>query len=220
MKMLKATFVTSTFLISSITQAATAVYDNFDAGLNGWGANTTQTNVNHSLAGGNPNGYLATDNLNNETYFGAIGSVNTGADYSGVFADGLWTVSVDLNFIRGDFTDARLRYRYQDAGFNGWYYSLTNSFDNSWTNYSVTFDTTWSDAEAILNGWTQEDTSSSFAALWDNAYTSEIRLVGTPNTNLVAGIDNYRASVVPLPAAVWLFLSGLTGLIAISRKKA
>jgi hypothetical protein len=33
-------------------------------------------------------------------------------------------------------------------------------------------------------------------------------------------IDNIRYSVIPVPAAVWLFGSGLIGLIALARRKA
>jgi len=224
MRMIKTNLMTVGFLVTGATQAATAVFDNFDAGLNGWGANTTQTNVSNPLSGGNPNGYLSTDNLGNPTFFGAVGSANTGADYSGVFFDGNWNISVDLNFLRGDFTDAMLRFRFQDSTANGWHYSLTDTFSNVWTNYNVTFDTTWSDADAILNGWVKEPDGTltdtpSFAALWDNVYTSEVRLIGSPDINLLAGIDNYRASVVPVPAAVWLFISGFAGLIAVSRKR-
>ena len=38
---------------------------------------------------------------------------------------------------------------------------------------------------------------------------------------MVAGIDNYKATapVIPIPPAVWLFGSGLVGLIAVARRK-
>lgn len=218
--MLKSVLILMSFLITSLSYAASAVFDDFNTSLNGWGPNTTETNVSLSPFGGNPDGYLLTDNIGDSTVFGAVGSVNTGADYSGVFADGLWTVSVDLQFIRGEFTDAWLRYRYQDSSNNGWHYSLTDNIVNGvWDSYSVTFDTSWSNAEAVLNGWVQEDPGLDFAALWDDVYTSEVRILGNNQLNMVAGIDNYRASVVPVPAAVWLMLSGLVGLVAVARKK-
>ena len=222
MKNVSNTLIALSFFISGITHAATIVSDNFDAGLNGWTGNTTQTNVSNPLTGGNPNGYLITDNLGNNTSFGAVGSVNTGADYSGVFIDGIWNISVDLNFANGSFNDAWLRYRYQDSTANGWHISLTDTFSPSWNNYSVSFDTTWSDAEAMLNGWVKEadgtlTSTPSFAALWDNVYSSEVRFLG--NSSMSAGIDNYQASVVPVPAAAWLFSSGLLGFIGIARRK-
>jgi len=43
-----------------------------------------------------------------------------------------------------------------------------------------------------------------------------VNLLGTA----VFGMDNVRINSVPIPAAVWLFASGLLGLIGIARKKA
>ena len=208
-----------------LLQAATAVNDTFDAGLGGWTSNTTDTTVLHQAAGGNPGGYLETNNFQATSGFNVIGARNASVDYSGVFADGLWTISVDLAFINGDFTDAWLRFRFQDATANGWHISIedTNFFDAPWQSYSVTFDTTWDDATAMANGWVKESDGTltptpSFSGLWDDVYTSEVRILGGPR--MVAGIDNYNASFVPVPAAVWLFGSGLIGLIGIARRKA
>ena len=208
-------------VLPGFSQAATTVSDNFDAGLGSWIPNTTETTITHVAAGGNPNGYLKTDNLSTSGSFAAIGAANETADYSGVFADGVWTIKVDLSFINGDFTDSWLRFRYHDSTYNGWHITLEDNsfFDATWKSYSITFDTTWDDATAIANGWAKEDAAvPSFSALWDDVYTSEVRIIGGPR--MVAGIDNYMASPVPIPAAVWLFGSGLLGLIGIARKKA
>lgn len=204
---------------SNLASAAIAVTDTFDADVGTWQQNTIDTTIAHAAAGGNPGGYLlSTGDLNGG--FGAIGAANTSSDYSGVFADGLWNVSVDLNFLEGDYSDARLRFRYQNASFNGWYISLEDTnFDNAWNTYSVTFDTGWSDVEATANGWIQEATSASFAALFDDAYSSEIRLLGNNASGLAAGIDNYKASVVPVPAAVWLFGTALLGLLGLGKRR-
>lgn len=228
MKLFKIALLSSLTCFVANSHAATAVYDDFDAGLGTWMPNTTETTNTHQAAGGNPNGYLESDNIVvPPPVFHAIGAANTSPNYSGVFADGQWTISVDLNFIRGDFDDAWLRFRFQDATANGWHISLTNVFANSWNSYSVIFDTTWSDAEAMLNGWVKEPDgmltpTPSFSGLWDDVYTSEVRFVGDPAStlNLVGGIDNYRATYVPVPAAVWLFGSGLLGLMAVARRKA
>lgn len=211
----------------NISHAATTVVDTFDVDTGTWGPNTTETNVGHSATGGNPDGYMTTDNRNTTGSFHAIGATNTSPNYSGVFADGIWTVSVDLSFEKGDFTDAWLRFRFQDPTANGWHISLEDSdFLRPWQSYSVTFDTTWDDATAIANGWVQEDDGTtptpSFSDLWHDVYTSEIRLLGNPDPlvdpKLIAGIDNYSATVVPVPATIWLFGSGLLGLIGISRR--
>ncbi len=219
----KLVIATGIVCLPGMLQAATAVNDTFDAGLGGWHQNTTDTNVSHIAAGGNPGGYLQTDNFQATSGFNVVGAQNTSVDYSGVWADGVWTIKVDLNFMRGGFTDAWLRYRFQDSRANGWHISIEDAvFSNSWTTYSVTFDTTWDDATAMANGWVKEADGSiatpSFAGLWDNTWNSEVRILGGPD--MVAGIDNYMTSVIPVPAAVWLFGSGLIGLIAVARRKA
>ena len=220
----KIVLVTTFACLPGISQAATAVSDTFDTGIGSWGPNTTETTVAYSVAGGNPGGYMTTDNLLSASTFNVIGATNTGAAYSGVFTDGLWTISVDMSFVNGDFTDSWLRYRFQDSTANGWHISLedTNFFDSTWQSYSVTFDTTWDDATAMANGWVKEADGTltptpSFSGLWDDVYTSEVRILGGPR--MVAGIDNYKASVIPIPAAVWLFGSGLIGLVGVARRK-
>ena len=129
---------------------------------------------------------MTTDNLAaNPIQFNVIGATNTGADYSGVFADGLWSISVDLSFNSGNFTDAWLRFRFQDSTANGWHISLGEDvFDSTWETYSILFDTTWSDATAVANGWIQEPDGTltntpSFSGLWDDVYTSEVRILST-----------------------------------------
>lgn len=216
------TLVTTLACLPGISQAATAVSDNFDAGLGTWVENTSQTTNTHMVTGGNPDGYLFTDNTGT---FGAMGAVNLAPEYSGIFADGIWNIKVDLNFINGDFNDAWLRFRFKDATANGWHISLedSNFFDPpEWKTYSVTFDTTWDDATAMANGWVKESDgtltpSPSFNALWNNVYTSEVRILASAGS--VAGIDNYMASPIPVPAAVWLFGSGLLGLIGFARRR-
>lgn len=220
----KLVLLTGLSCISGLSHAATAVFDNFDAGLGGWIENTSETTNSHMAAGGNPNGYLFTDNTGS---FGAMGAVNTTANYSGVFADGVWGISVDLAFINGTYTDSWLRFRYQDSTANGWHISLedSNFFTSPWQSYNVVFDTTWDDVTAMANGWVKEADGStatpSFSELWNNVYTSEVRILA--NAGSVAGIDNYRTSfrtpTVPVPAAAWLFGSGLLGLTGIARRK-
>ncbi len=218
----KLVFVTSLACLPALSQAATAVFDTFDSDIGTWQQNTTDTTVMQIAAGGNPGGFLGTDNTQVMPVFNVIGAQNTGADYSGVFADGLWNIMVDISFINGDFTDAWLRFRYQDSTANGWHLSIedSNFFDSTWQSYSVIFDTTWDDATAMANGWVKEadgaTATPSFSELWNNVYNSEIRILG--GARMVAGIDNYKASLVPLPAAAWLFGSGLLGLVGVARR--
>jgi hypothetical protein len=53
----------------------------------------------------------------------------------------------------------------------------------------------------------------------DDTWNSEVRILG--GTRMVAGIDNYNASVspVPVPAAVWLLGTALIGLVGFSKRR-
>lgn len=182
---------------------------NVSGDLAGWGPNTTQTNVAVVDAGGNPDGYLY-------SYGNVSGSFDIGANYrgpelTGDYSGNIWQMSFDLNFMRGNFDDAWLRFRYQDSSHNGWMYDLTDVFAlGFWDSYSVTFDSSWTDAEAMAMGWLQESTSASFADTMADVYTTEIRLSG--EGSLAAGIDNFQLASVPEPGSLLLLSLGIIGL--------
>ena len=152
-------------------------------------------------------------------------------DATGDFGGGAWNVSVDLTFLSegfngaGNFDNAWLHFRYQDATQNGWNYSLSNIFDTDWNTFSVTFNTSWDDATAMANGWLPDNMSissgtnpsESWATTMSDVYTTEIRLSG--EGLLIGGIDNFKLTAVPVPAAVWLFGSGLIDLVGVARRK-
>lgn len=221
----------SLFATSALAAPIASYYEDWNApgDLAGWGSNTIVSTVVHSDTGGNPDGHLQTRGT-------GIGSFDIGAatqlsDVTGDFGGTVWTASVDLAFFSeaytgaGSFDNAWLRFRYQGSTQNGWDYSLTNAFSPDWSTFSVTFDTSWTDAEAMLNGWLPDnmsisataDPSQSWATTMSNVYSTEIRLSG--EGDLVGGIDNFRLSSVPVPAAVWLFASGLLGLFGMARRK-
>ena len=210
--------------LTGVTQAASVLTDTFDAGLGSWTGNTINTQVAHVNAGGNPGGYMVSS-LITTSGFQIVGASNIAPDYSGDFADGIWTVSVDLNYLQGSFDDARLRFRdFSNPVGNGWSVSLEDTLfpQNQWNTYSVSFDTTWSDADAQANGWEPLAPTTTFAALFDNAWSSEIRISG--DNRMVAGIDNYTVTTrplpeVPVPAAFWLFGTALVGFVGISRRR-
>lgn len=65
---------------------------------------------------------------------------------------------------------------------------------------------------------TQALMNITFGAVNASAITGvQFVVTGVPNMNSI--FDNLQASVVPVPAAVWLFGSGLLGLIGVARKK-
>ncbi len=196
----------------------------------GWNTNTTASNLSiQPHEGSIGDAYLQTYGNAYNTF--DIGASTQLADVTGDFGGGVWNVSVDLAFLSegfdgaGAFDNAWLRFRYQDATQNGWAYSLTDVFDNNWNTFDVTFDTSWTDAEAMANGWLPDSQSISlganpsqpWATTMSNVYTTEIRLSG--EGYLIGGIDNFKLTAVPVPAAAWLFASGLFGLLAVGRHR-
>lgn len=175
-------------LITSMTAfGASTVFEDFDSpALNGWEANTIQTNIELRPTGGNPNGYLYSSS---DGSWGIVGAVNKTKQYTGDYAS-IRKVSVDLMFIYDAFTEAWFRFRYHSAEYNGWKYPLTTSFQlGSWQTYSVVFDPTWSDSQAMAAGWVQEATSASFRETMADVYSAEVRVLG--DGALAIGIDNF-----------------------------
>lgn len=195
--------------------------------LAGWESNTTVSTVVHSNTGGNPNGHLLTRGTGAGSF--DVGALSELPAVTGDFGGSIWTVSVDLAFLSAaqanNFDAAWLRFRYQDSTESGWAYSLTDTFSSAWNTYTVTFDTSWDDVTAMANGWLQDkdsidsnaNPSQPWATTMSDVYTTEVRLSG--EGDLLAGIDNFKLQQVPVPAAVWLFGSGLIGLLCFARRK-
>jgi hypothetical protein len=71
-------------------------------------------------------------------------------------------------------------------------------------------------------GWqtgTTDASASATLSLTDSSGDIEFRTVGADKTDYFY-IRNADITVVPVPAALWLFGSGLLGLVAVSRRKA
>lgn len=166
-----------------------------------WTANTYASNVAVESSGGNPNGYLLTwgtlwpDGPYGETF--DIGAMTQCPVFTGDFSSaGVTGMSVDMRFISGTFDWAWLRLRYKDASHNGWMYSLTDTFGNTWQTYSVNFSPDWNDVEAEAAGWHPDNywlsgssDSNSWQETLSDVYYTEVRISGVNDVN--AGIDNF-----------------------------
>lgn len=179
--------VTATFTLSSYPIPGV---DGWDKGsLEGWTGVTSRSSVAIRTSGGNPNGYVHAT-CQTDSY--AVGASTNGIqEYSGNYAAAsIKRISVDLRFLSGSFSTAWLRFRYKDASYNGWKYPLTRSFPlNTWKTYTISFDPTWTDSQALAAGWVQESSSPGFRATMADVYTAEIRITGYGI--MEADLDNF-----------------------------
>lgn len=197
-----------TLAIHGYAYAAIISTDTWDDGLvSGWQANTGLTTVEAKSSGGNPNGWLY-------TYGDVSGSFDIGArtgksDFRwNYIVPEITSVSVDINFISGNYDAAWLRF--QSATDNGWFYPLTTSYDSGWKTYTVAFNPSWTDAEAYAGGWlTYADIdptgfpSQPFSYDMARVDKVEIRLSG--EGILEAGIDNFQTIPEPSSLALLVF---------------
>lgn len=214
-------FVILAMLIAKgITFGATPHLDAWDSGtsLLGWGKSTSSDDYNVIVqqTGGNPGGYLYTQDTNTNPPGGYLGIVpeagvmtskpELSGDYG--FVQEV-RISVDLKFEYAmTSTKAYLRLRYS-ASTNAWRYLLvTNPPVGSWQTYTVTIDPNWTDAQAVAAGWVSEGSGTpSFAETLAHVYTTEIRF---SEGLFIAGIDNFSLTDYLAIAGVW-FVDGTLG---------
>jgi hypothetical protein len=191
--------------------------------LAGWGPNTTITTTTVVDAGGNPNGYLLSSG--DQTGFHPtfdIGAATALPQVTGNYLGSLWQISFDVSFISGLFDQAWLRLR--DAS-NGWIYPLgVDLTSTNWQSFSVTFDPSWSDAEALAAGWLNYPNVNNPAAIASNPWTdtlSNVTFVEIRLSNVgfgEAGIDNFLLMAVPEPATLFLLVVGLLCFAVVLRR--
>lgn len=179
---------------------------NFNYGYD-TGFNNPQNSAAWVSSGGNPDGYISGNAIDNGTAKGlyAIWTYDTSlyGDMNGL------TMTIDTK-VTGNVTGNAQFY----VGRDGSYY-----IDGIW---AIGSDTAWATHTTALN--TTEFTP------WTGATLSLADVLAAPDDigiffggNLAGGsgsvmVDNF-GTVVPVPAAVWLFGSGLLGLVGVARRK-
>jgi hypothetical protein len=216
----KATIVGTAALALGLSAGAQAAYvlmpnGDFSAGSANWGTFADfggGSTVSFETAGGNPGGYGLASNTAGGWGGGfvqeALGTSCIGAG-GGAAACGL--ALSDYGLFGGDTTT--FRFDVNDFVVAGGQNIAIKLESWSATNY---ISDTGDIAFATSGGWETRTQSYTF----DPAATHfKVVLVGV-NAGQV-GFDNLYidAAVVPVPAAVWLFGSGLLGLIGVARKK-
>lgn len=204
--------------VASITLAAVpGSVETWDSDLAGWQQSTTISTVVHAASDGNPDGHVLIRKVLNGSGFDVGTATTTSTDYLGDYA-GVAGVSVDVRFVVGDFTDAWVRFR-PGVGPNGWRYSLTDTFPETWTNYVAPLNPNWDDATALANGWEKDDpTVSSFSDLFSSVGWVEVRF-DTPEVLTIVNVDNFRLIAVPEPGSVVLLGLAAAGLVCVARSK-
>jgi len=203
-------------------QASAYYTETWDGGsLEGWGVNTTKSNVAVVNSGGNPNGYLYSwgTGLVGDAF--DIGAQTTKTVFTGDFsAKGVIGVSVDIKFISGSFDGAWIRFRHADPGQRGWLYPLTTTYQTNWQTFPVSLNPSWTDTQAQAAGWLMDSVvfggppSASFQATMSDVYSAEVRISGIGDVE--AGIDNF--SLIPAPGAILLGGIGV-GLVGWLRRR-
>jgi hypothetical protein len=177
---------------------------NTSGDFGGWEPNTTVTSIAVVGTGGNPGGYLSSSGTAAGSF--DIGVVTRIPQVTGDFRGSIWSASVDVKFVSGNFDSLWIRFRYKDSTENGWVVPLTASFPlGSWQSYTVILDPNWTDVEARARGWRTDsevvspgaNPSQTWSTTMSNVYTMEVRISG--EGLLQAGIDNVRLHVLTSP---------------------
>ncbi len=202
----RALFLTLVFAISQAESANLVTNGSFESG-----GYVTSTNDTMTLAIGSTDmdGWTVTEDL-----ISWIGPLNP------------WSLTANEGDFFLDLTDFST-----GSPFGGVSQSITTEVGQS---YELSFDlgssNIWgrpSAIEASAAGSSNIYTSSTVGGLsdWDrfsmiftaDSETTTISLTGTTGSQYI-GLDNVSVSAVPVPAALWLFGSGLIGLIGMKRK--
>lgn len=215
-KFLKSKFLIKSFMVLSgiLSQAANAaMISTFDSGNDGWGAFPDQADVTHFATGGNPGGFIELLDLapgaeNVVKLFAPSSFKGDLRSYDGgVFSMDMMQVSFDpgqpeipgLGIVRITNSSA----------------GMTHELDivpgplplGSWGSYSTSF-------SASAWGLSQAD--------WDIFLSdvSEVLIIGESYGNAInerIAFDNIGLTAVPVPAAAWLFGSGIIAIFGFSR---
>jgi len=159
--------------------------------VNGWNGLVGTTILVH-LDGGNPGGYLQTEN--DVRVMIASNSPPFSGDYT---AGGISEISVDVQLISGvDVTYPSLRLR-RDYSSNGWIFQFDETLtpDGLWHHFSVPVNSTWTDQQAQDAGWQPMDTPIvvSFFETMSNLTELLISVNGVAIGDVV-GFDNVTLS--------------------------
>jgi hypothetical protein len=207
-------------LLFTSAQVHGALISTFDSGTDGWTVSDGAKNLEWNATGGNPGGFISAEEalLNNTWYFRSPnGWAGDWTSYIG------GTVSFDLIDILKDQWDPDF------GGMHGVYYPDPPEIIIAMDTENMAF---WdADIVPISSDWTSfqvqllesdasfsSTTTASFETIMANV--SRLAIRGEYfRLDDKEGIDNVMVNPIPIPAAGWLFGSGLLGLFGMTRRQ-
>jgi hypothetical protein len=196
------------FSVCSPANAAIIAIIDFSTDLDGW-TKQGDGSISYSPTGGNPGGFLRSSDPAAGSNTDAFAPAKFLGDWS-AYDCGVGFISADLTIIsaNGPHTEGVEFFISGPGGSASFRFPTANGPPiGAWNTYTLSIDqSSWSLA------------SGSWAALLSDVQVFRIDLEFISGTE-VTGLDNVRLATIPVPPAIWLFASGLLGLIRMSRRK-
>jgi hypothetical protein len=198
MKWLTGLFIFFICVSPVMAQEILSTWDDPAAGMAGWEKGTMNTFTEYHETGGNPGGHIrAYGNL-------TTGIINRQPEFTGNYLlKNYNNISLDIlvNLQQLPNFKPAIQLRYS-ASYAGWNYELTDFTVNAgiWQHFNVYFDPTWSDADALANGWTlSPGPTKSFQETM--SHVGSISILGhyPQITSKNLGFDNFMLSHVEAP---------------------
>lgn len=213
---------------ASPAQAAAVYSEHWDgpASTQGWGPNGSQVQVSGDAGIGLPPGSLTSLFVPDGSPDRVIGAQSGNLALRGYAPDTNWTVSFDILLVHGPVEQFSLRYPVYDMAGQGWRKPLPVPDAGDWAHIEVSFDTGWTDDEALAAGWLKDQPFvPSFSMSMEYALGTELRLelVDAPSTTTaLVRFDNFvqQTGTVPTPPSALLAALALAGLAGVNRRRA
>jgi hypothetical protein len=180
-------------LTGALTAAASAAelyIETWDAGtMEGWIVDGSTATADYQPSGGNPDGWVLLANTSSDL----IEFISSRDELTGdLAAAGIHRLTVDTRAIGSPEVVVTAKFMtVGDVGLvSGWRCDIVGGLDASWRTNALSFDPTWTDAEAEAHGWFDMPfTAASFSDTMSNVTKAGVQLYGAGVTEV--GIDNF-----------------------------
>ncbi|MBI2824031.1 MAG: PEP-CTERM sorting domain-containing protein [Planctomycetia bacterium] len=213
--------------VASVARGAPVAIETWSSGTTaGWDSLGSNLFNDNPGSGGNPGGWLRGVRGANPIFQmnGSAGLFN--GNYGVKFGTSL-TLGYDVYVEDGGISGIRLEMR-NSTDTTDWRYEWDLSATpqlhaDGWVSKSAPIDTTWSDAQAIANGWTRVAGAGSWASVLadvgQDSYLVTLTGGAPPPIGSAesTGLDNFAISKVPEPATASLM--GVAALISLSARR-